>query len=65
PTARLAEEVCQGTLTLDIFDDKRLLAMPGGAPVLVEGMAIGGVGISGLPPERDAELAEHFVQLLL
>ncbi|HFN4839846.1 TPA: hypothetical protein ACHF54_004735 [Escherichia coli] len=32
---------------------------------MVEGMAIGGVGISGLPPERDAELAEHFVQLLL
>lgn len=65
PTARLAEEVRQGTLTLDIFNDKRLLAMPGGAPVLVAGVAIGSVGISGLPPERDAELAERFVQLLV
>lgn len=31
------KKYASGTLTLDIRDDKRLLAMPGGAPVLVEG----------------------------
>lgn len=64
PTARLAEEVRQGSLEPGIFHDARLLAMPGGAPVLVDGLAIGGVGISGLPPEQDAALAERFVELL-
>ena len=33
-------------------------------PVIVDGLAIGGVGISGLPPELDAGLAARFVQRL-
>ncbi|WP_312312061.1 heme-binding protein [Atlantibacter sp.] len=65
PTARLAEEVSLGALCLEVFHDPRLLAMPGGAPVMVEGIVIGGVGISGLPPDRDAELALRFVERLL
>ena len=44
--------------------DPQLLAMPGGEPVIVDGLAIGGVGISGLPPALDAELAARFVQRL-
>ena len=56
PTATLAQEVSSGTL--------QLLAMPGGEPVIVEGLAIGGIGISGLPPELDAGLAARFVQRL-
>ena len=47
-----------------VFNDPQLLAMPGGEPVIVEGLAIGGVGISGLPPELDAGLAARFVQRL-
>jgi glc operon protein GlcG len=47
-----------------VFNDPQLLAMPGGEPVIVDGLAIGGVGISGLPPELDAGLAARFVQRL-
>ncbi|WP_312982886.1 heme-binding protein [Atlantibacter sp.] len=65
PTARLAEEVSQGSLKLEIFHDARLLAMPGGVPVRVDGLAIAGVGISGLPPELDAELATRFANELI
>ena len=53
PTATLAQEVSAGALQ-----------MPGGEPVIVEGLAIGGVGISGLPPALDAGLAAQFVQRL-
>jgi glc operon protein GlcG len=63
-TARLAEEVNAGMLQLDGFHDPRLLAMPGGTPILVDGIAIGGVGVSGLPPVQDAEMAERFSALL-
>ena len=54
PTATLAQEVSSGTLQLAVFND----------PVIVEGLAIGGIGISGLPPELDAGLAARFVQRL-
>ena len=64
PTATLAQEVSSGTLQLAVFNDPQLLAMPGGEPVIVEGLAIGGIGISGLPPELDAGLAARFVQRL-
>lgn len=64
PTATLAQEVSSGTLQLAVFNDPQLLAMPGGEPVIVDGLAIGGVGISGLPPELDAGLAARFVQRL-
>lgn len=64
-TARLAEEVSAGSLRLEVFHDPQLLAMPGGAPVMLDGLAIGGVGVSGLPPELDAELAALFVQRLM
>ncbi|TLV10590.1 heme-binding protein [Klebsiella indica] len=64
-TARLAEEASQGLLTLGTFNDPRLLAMPGGVPIMVDGLVIGGAGISGLPPELDAELAARFVNRLI
>ena len=65
PTARLAEEVSGGSLRLEVFHDRQLLAMPGGVPVMLDGLAIGGVGVSGLPPALDAELAARFVQRLI
>lgn len=52
------------TRGLAVFNDPQLLAMPGGEPVIVDGLAIGGVGISGLPPELDTGLAARFVQRL-
>ncbi|QHM73809.1 GlcG/HbpS family heme-binding protein [Mixta intestinalis] len=64
-TAKLAQEVEAGTLRLAIFNDARLLAMPGGAPIIVDGITVGGVGVSGLPPELDAEMAERFIARLL
>lgn len=42
----------------------RGLAVAVVGPVIVDGLAIGGVGISGLPPALDAELAARFVQRL-
>ncbi|MBA7843584.1 heme-binding protein [Klebsiella sp. RHBSTW-00484] len=65
PTAKLAEEVSVGSLRLEVFHDPQLLAMPGGVPVMLDGLAIAGVGVSGLPPELDAELAAQFAQRLI
>ena len=39
PTATLAQEVSAGALQLAVFNDPQLLAMPGGEPVIVDGLA--------------------------
>ncbi|MBL0790513.1 heme-binding protein [Klebsiella michiganensis] len=62
---QLAQRKAWSALQLAVFNDPQLLAMPGGEPVIVDGLAIGGVGISGLPPELDAGLAARFVQRLI
>lgn len=63
-TARIAQEVKEGALQLAVFNDPQLLAMPGGAPIILADEVIGAVGISGLPPAQDALLAEDFARRL-
>lgn len=41
-----------------------LTSLEGGVPVLVEGQVIGAVGISGLKPEQDAQVAKAGVAAL-
>lgn len=59
-TAIVSREVSDGVLNLSWFHDERILAMPGGTPIRGPHGVIGGVGVSGLPPARDVELAERF-----
>ena len=39
------------------FGDLRYTGWGGGAPIVVDGMVVGAVGVSGLPEETDIELA--------
>ncbi|PWC18996.1 GlcG/HbpS family heme-binding protein [Brenneria corticis] len=64
-TARIYDEVQDHRLQLQIFNDPQLIAMPGGVPVVWEDRVIGAVGISGLPPEKDVELAEQMAEMLI
>lgn len=38
-------------------NNNRLMAVPGGVPVLVDGDIAGGIGVSGASAEQDAEIA--------
>lgn len=63
-TQQLEQEIREGTLELSIFNDDQLIAMSGGVPIVANGVVIGAVGISGLPPEQDAALASEFASWL-
>lgn len=56
-TAIITEEVRQGVVNLASLGDPVLLAMPGGVPILIDGVVVGAVGVSGLPAETDATIA--------
>lgn len=59
-TAKVAEEVRGGSLDISLLNDPRLLPMAGGAPIVINGLLVGAIGISGLPAQRDAALADHW-----
>jgi glc operon protein GlcG len=56
-TAAVKESVDAGAIDLPRLGDDELLAIPGGVPVVVAGRIVGGIGVSGLTPAQDAELA--------
>lgn len=43
----------------------RVTAMKGGVPLVIEGQAVGGVGVSGGTPDQDLEIAQAGIDALL
>jgi len=56
-TASVKEAVDSGAILLSRLADDDLLAIPGGVPIVVDGEIIGAIGVSGLTPQQDAEIA--------
>lgn len=57
-TTEVRAAVAAGTLDLAQLRDADLVTMLGGAPIVIDGQFIGAVGVSGMPPEQDALLAD-------
>ncbi|TLU71495.1 GlcG/HbpS family heme-binding protein [Lichenicoccus roseus] len=62
-TAAFHERMLRENMPASYFGDPRLTGMPGGSVVLsADGRVVGGVGISGLAPSQDQEIADLMVQ---
>lgn len=57
-TTEVKDAVTAGQIDMDRLNDPELAPMPGGAPLLLNGVIVGAIGISGLPPADDAAIAE-------
>lgn len=57
-TTEVKDAVTAGQIDMDRLNDPELAPMPGGAPLLLDGVIVGAIGISGLPPADDAAIAE-------
>lgn len=58
PTEDYGERILPGGASFglpNVFPD--MLALPGGVPIVVGGDCVGAIGLSGAPPEVDAEIA--------
>ncbi|UPO78604.1 heme-binding protein [Arthrobacter sp. Helios] len=58
PTAEVKEAAAAGQIDLDRLNDPELTPTLGGAPLFINGVIVGAIGISGLPPSGDAAVAE-------
>lgn len=61
-TTAVKAAVVAGQIDLDRIGDEGLVPMPGGVPLLVDGTVVGAFGVSGLPPEEDARIANQTVE---
>lgn len=57
-TTEVKDAVTAGQIDMDRLNDPELAPMPGGAPLLLNGVIVGAIGISGLPPADDAAIAD-------
>jgi uncharacterized protein GlcG (DUF336 family) len=59
PTEDYAERILPGGASFGIQNvfPGDMLALPGGIPIVIDGDCVGAIGLSGAPPEVDAEIA--------
>ena len=62
PSKALGNASRQDPFPLTNFGDLRYIGWGGGLPLIVEGVVVGAVGVSGLPEMEDMQLAETGVQ---
>ena len=65
PTHAFLARLQRDNLQIDCFGDDKFTALPGGVPVIVDGELIGAVGVGGITPQGDQEVAEqvaHFAE---
>jgi uncharacterized protein GlcG (DUF336 family) len=58
PTKAFEEAVAAGGLGMRILTISNLLAVDGGLPILVDGKVIGAIGVAGMHPTQDAQVAK-------
>jgi uncharacterized protein GlcG (DUF336 family) len=58
PTKVLQDAVAQGGGGLRLLAVRSILPLEGGVPILVDGKLIGGIGVSGVTSEQDAQVAQ-------
>lgn len=64
PTANLGEWSRNSGRAIGYWTDPNITGFGGGLPVTVEGKVVGGVGVSGLSEEDDAEVAKLVIERL-
>lgn len=62
PTTRFADALAEGATGLVTLPD--MLPIPGGVPLMVDGFALGAVGISGAAPGVDGKIAAAAAAIL-
>lgn len=60
-TVAVREAIASGAIDLPRLNDPELLAIPGGVAVWKGDSCVGAIGISGLVPDDDQELARQLV----
>jgi glc operon protein GlcG len=67
PSREIGKKVRDPQQGFDIayYGDPKMVGWGGGLPVVVEGVVVGAVGVSGLPQEVDMELAQMGVEAIL
>ncbi|MFL5260697.1 MAG: GlcG/HbpS family heme-binding protein [Hyphomicrobiales bacterium] len=65
PTKALQDAVAQGGVNLRLLGAPNILAMEGGLPIMRNGEIIGGIGVSGMSSNQDAQVAEAGLAALL
>ena len=58
PTKALQDSIGQGGSNLRLLAVPRVLPLEGGVPIIVDGKVIGGIGVSGVMSNQDAQVAE-------
>ena len=57
PTKALQDGIAQGGGNLRLLAVKGIMPLEGGVPIVVDGKIIGGIGVSGVMANQDAEVA--------
>jgi glc operon protein GlcG len=58
PTKAIQDAIAQGGVHLRLLSAPNALAMEGGVPIIRNGEIIGGIGVSGMSSDQDAQVAE-------
>lgn len=58
PTKRFEEAVTQGGIHLRLLGMTNLTPLDGGIPLVLGGVVIGAIGVSGMQSEQDAQVAQ-------
>jgi glc operon protein GlcG len=64
PTKALQDAVAQGGVHLRLLSAPNALPMEGGIPIIKDGEIIGGIGVSGMSSDQDAQVAEAGIAVL-
>ena len=62
-TQAFADRVAEGDAVVDALPD--VMAIAGGLPILVEGTVVGAIGVSGVRPDQDAQIAQAGIDALM
>ena len=57
PTKALQDGIAQGGVNLRVLAVPGVMPLEGGVPIIVDGKVIGGIGVSGVLSNQDAEVA--------
>jgi glc operon protein GlcG len=64
PTKALQDAIAEGGVHLRLLSAPNALAMEGGVPIIRDGKIIGGIGVSGMSSNQDAQVAEAGIAAL-
>lgn len=64
PSKTLGERSAEEGFPMTNFGELRYVSWGGGIPIMIDGVVVGAVGVSGLPEAEDITYAEHGIAAL-